>query len=528
MTSAIISIVSVVAFWYLPQIQPTPIPKVTSVTTESISSSLPLPSWSYSVAPYAIQLGESPQHSPALNQQANTLQLNKTPFSSTNLSLPSAYLTKLNLPTPAIWQQPIPLLKASFAQPNNKLDSLGPKATFTEYKLVIRKENSEQEIAKLKEELASYGIYMDVLALKYDNENKIKRFKGKFRTDSLFCGTTMNNYQFDVQGSFREMEFIFRVADNKNLKYLKIQSESFEELIECYDDEVLTNAKQAQRIHQRIEARTERVEAEIARTMAEVDRVINTQINNELSELKDMDDVWIDNLDELSEEERLSLMKKLEINDMDSLEPALKRYTERVLTDIDWDGIHLSIENSVQQLEDLDLDMGDLYIISKDKTAKALENMQVEMKVLQERLEHDVKRKLRSAERSQRDRQIELRERYRGTEEAARARAEALERRIEAEQAREEADAAREEALEHRIEARIERERALVERERAEGLARMPTRQKSKALKSEIKALEKAAEKATPKEKRLLKEELRLKKKLLKVYESAEENNSAN
>ena len=77
--------------------------------------------------------------------------------------------------------------KASFTRvAETQLDSLGPKESFTEYTLEIKKENSEQEIKKLKSELAQYGIHMDVKILTYNNENNIKRFKGQFKTDSLF------------------------------------------------------------------------------------------------------------------------------------------------------------------------------------------------------------------------------------------------------------------------------------------------------------------------------------------------------
>lgn len=144
--------------------------------------------------------------------------------------------------------------KATLARvTETQLDSFGPKESFTEYTLEIKKENSEQEIKKLKSELAQYGIHMDVKILTYNNENNIKRFKGQFKTDSLFCGSNMSNYEFDVSGSFKKMQFTFRVANNKNLKYLKIQSDDFEETIECYDDEVIANTQEAQRINERIQ-----------------------------------------------------------------------------------------------------------------------------------------------------------------------------------------------------------------------------------------------------------------------------------
>jgi hypothetical protein len=153
-----------------------------------------------------------------------------------------------------------------------KLDSLVPKKTFTEYKLEIKKENSEQEIKKLKSELSNYGIHMDVQILNYDTNNKIKRFKGKFKTDTLFCGSTMKDYQFDISGAFKSMEFIFRVADNKNLKYLKIQSENFEETIECYDDEVISNTQEARKISRQIQKEMAKSQEEMAKSQEEMDR----------------------------------------------------------------------------------------------------------------------------------------------------------------------------------------------------------------------------------------------------------------
>lgn len=151
-----------------------------------------------------------------------------------------------------------------------KLDSLGPKKTFTEYTLEIKKENSEQEIKKLKTELSNYGIHMDVKILDYDNANKIKRFKGKFKTDSLFCGSTMNDYEFDISGAFTSMQFIFRVADDKNLKYLKIQSENFEETIECYDDEVISSTQEARKLNRQIQEEMAKAQEEMANAQEEM------------------------------------------------------------------------------------------------------------------------------------------------------------------------------------------------------------------------------------------------------------------
>lgn len=182
-----------------------------------------------------------------------------------------------NLPLPLLAVQNTTTAAPTVALPKHRLqpsylDSLGPKKNFTEYKLEIKKENSEQEIKKLKSELANYGIHMEIKELSYNKENKIKRFKGKFKTDSLFCGSSMNNYEFDISGSFKSMEFIFRVADNKNLKYLKIQSDNFEETIECFDDEIIATTHEAREMNKRIHAEMQRTHAEIAKAHQEMER----------------------------------------------------------------------------------------------------------------------------------------------------------------------------------------------------------------------------------------------------------------
>lgn len=184
-----------------------------------------------------------------------------------NIALPMVQKTaQNNLPIANLWEQPI----ENQAQKATKLDSLEPEKTFTEYKLEIKKENSEQEIKKLKTELAQYGIQMEIKELTYNSENKIKRFKGQFKTDSLFCGPSMSNYEFDISGSFQKMEFIFRVSGKNDLKYLKIQSDDFEETIECYDDEVIADTKEAEKMRQYIQRDLERAQEDMARAREEM------------------------------------------------------------------------------------------------------------------------------------------------------------------------------------------------------------------------------------------------------------------
>lgn len=157
------------------------------------------------------------------------------------------------LPPLAPFAPTAPPMPPSIPNPSNFLDSLGPKKTFTEYTLEIKKDNSERELKALQEELENYGIKLKIQELTYHPDQTIRRFKGKFETDSLFCSTQMQEHEFDIQGAFKSMQFTFRVADEKNLKYLKIQSEDFEETIECYDDKVLSSSAQAQKIAQEVE-----------------------------------------------------------------------------------------------------------------------------------------------------------------------------------------------------------------------------------------------------------------------------------
>lgn len=260
----------------------------------------------------------------------------------------------------------IPLL----AQKVDFLDSLGPKKTFTEYTLEIRKENSEQEIQKLKTELANYGIHMDVKILNYDNNNKIKRFKGQFKTDSLFCGSSMNNYEFDISGSFKSMEFIFRVAENKNLKYLKIQSENFEETIECYDDEVISSTQEARKLRHQMHEEMARAQREMANAQQEM---ANAQV--EIARAR----------------EEVARLRHREHS------KARMRELER-LEKVDWDKIEADIEKAMQEVELEDIDdeikdaLDDLDVIILDK------NFKDDMKALQKdlaRMRIDLDREVR-------------------------------------------------------------------------------------------------------------------------------------
>lgn len=273
-----------------------------------------------------------------------------------------------NIPLPVLSNnkttpiQPPPLLvdHTPFVRNNQptKLDSLGPKKTFTEYKLEIKKENSEQEIKKLKSELANYGIYLKINKLSYDNKNKIKRFKGKFKTDSLFCGSTMNDYEFDISGSFKSMEFIFRVADNKNLKYLKIQSDNFEETIECYDDEVLSSTQEAKKISREMHEVMLRAQHEIAEAQREMARVKEEIISVKRKELfKSLDD-----------EETTTYEGGVIDLDWDQIESDIEDAMDNV--DINLEGIREDVLESLEEAEVLILDnknfKEDMYRLKRD------------------------------------------------------------------------------------------------------------------------------------------------------------------
>jgi len=303
------------------------------------------------------------------NQSSPIIQQNKLPEQHT-VVLQEAVPD--NIPLPILNKEtisPNPITLASFDHSSKenitpkkatKLDSLGPKKTFTEYKLEIKKENSEQEIKKLKTELSNYGIHMEVKILNYDSDNKIKRFKGQFKTDSLFCGSTMNDYEFDISGSFKSMEFIFRVADNKNLKYLKIQSENFEETIECYDDEVISSTQEAREINRQIHEEMAKAQQEMANAQEEM---ANAQM--EIARAQ----------------EEMARIKVEEYSKHD-----IKRLEQ--LGMVDWEKIEDDIENAMENIE---IELGD---VSED-LREALDNREViildknfkeDMKILQKDL----------------------------------------------------------------------------------------------------------------------------------------------
>lgn len=240
----------------------------------------------------------------------------------------------------------------SVAKKASKLDSLGPKKTFTEYTLEIKKENSEEEIKKLKAELSNYGIHMEVKILNYDTDNKIKRFKGQFKTDSLFCGSTMNDYEFDISGAFKSMEFIFRVADNKNLKYLKIQSDNFEETIECYDDEVISSSQEARKISRQMHEEMAKTQEKMANAQQEMAR-----FQEEIARLQR----------ENHTKNKIKRLEQLGLTNWDEIDKNIKTAIEHIeikLEDID-DDIVKSLKNKKIIILDQDF-KGDLKILQKD------------------------------------------------------------------------------------------------------------------------------------------------------------------
>ncbi|MFK7798793.1 MAG: hypothetical protein AB8E82_15185 [Aureispira sp.] len=229
-----------------------------------------------------------PKHSPTAEQPTtvvNTISNNNTPTysitSKTTKPSTANFLQDSSNPAhsidlPFFYEealQPIPVASLNTST-TVLLDSLGPKKSFTEYTLEIRKDNSEKELDALQKELKNYGIKLQIQQLVYNPDNTIKRFKGRFDTDSLFCSTQMSQHEFDIQGAFKSMQFTFRVANEKELKYLKIQSDDFEETIECYDDNVLSSTAQAQRIAEATEQ---------AMQMAE-HRLFQVQIEKEVAE----------------------------------------------------------------------------------------------------------------------------------------------------------------------------------------------------------------------------------------------------
>ena len=199
----------------------------------------------------------SPKHPPTAEQSTdfvNTITDNNASAYSITSKItqtnPSNFLEDSSslLVAASFFDTPSPQTIPLNASATALLDSLGPKKTFTEYTLEIRKDNSEEELKALQEELKNYGIKLNIQQLSYNSDNTIERFKGRFETDSLFCSTQMSQHEFDIQGAFKSMQFTFRVANEKELKYLKIQSDDFEETIECYDDRIISSSAQAERV----------------------------------------------------------------------------------------------------------------------------------------------------------------------------------------------------------------------------------------------------------------------------------------
>lgn len=333
---------------------------------------------------------------------ATTAENSKEPAVTLQQNLPQQQLVTIkearpdNIPLPTLNSEttvPNSIVLASSVKDNSKaslgtkkttkLDSLGPKKTFTEYKLEIKKENSEQEIKKLKSELANYGVHMNVQVLDYDNNNKIKRFKGKFKTDSLFCGSTMNNYEFDISGAFKSMEFIFRVADDKNLKYLKIQSENFEETIECYDDEVISSTQEARKLNQIMQEEM----AEVQREMAEAqEEMANAQqeiarVQEEMFRLKK---------EEHSKNNEIRLKKSGIIN-WAKIESDIDKAMENV--ELELEGVNQDLMETLEDMEVIILDKNfkkDMKALKKDLAKMRLE---IEGEVSNIIEEHQLKQK---------------------------------------------------------------------------------------------------------------------------------------
>lgn len=312
----------------------------------------------------------------------------------------------------------VPTKKEQTTSTTTKLDSLGPKETFTEYKLEIKKENSEQEIKKLKTELAQYGIHMDVFELSYNNDHNIKRFKGQFKTDSLFCGSNMDNYQFDISGSFKTMEFIFRVANHKNLKYLKIQSDDFEETIECYDDKVIASTKEAEKMSLRMNAEMQRAREDMARARAEMYKAKSEMdssfklnraeyeklTENKLKTLERLDSI---NWEDVSLKIERELGKKFKGKKMETLHEALKDLNIRIESEvneamrqleIELQGMKIEIEDAIHQ--ELELNQNKNYKlehIEYDRSAKELEDEAKELEKEAKGLRKEAKRKAKEA-----------------------------------------------------------------------------------------------------------------------------------
>jgi len=261
----------------------------------------------------------------------------------------------------------------------DKLDTLRPEENFTEYKVIIRKENSQREIDKLQRELAQYGIQLDIEQLDYNKDNTIKRFKGQFDTDSLFCGSAMKEYDFDLAGSFKQMEFIFRVSKDNNLKYLRIQSDDFEETIECYDDEVLADTKEAQKLREQMRVEIHMAKEEMERAGEEMERA-GQEIERVMHILKKE----IDHRLNINEEELSKKLKSLErLQEVDWVKKGEE--IERVLRK-QFKGKRF--EQLEEKLEDIDIR------IEKD-IEEAIEGIDKEMKTLRIEIEEEIEEELK-------------------------------------------------------------------------------------------------------------------------------------
>lgn len=221
-----------------------------------------------------------PAASPASIFLFNGTMATPSPYVTNPLDTPPPTPVKPPVP-PVPPKPPVPPVPPKPPVPPVPPRPIAPQKTFTEYTLEIRKDNSEQQLQKLQQELEQYGIQMRIDQLTYRPNGTIKRFKGQFDTDSLFCGEAIQAQTFDVSGSFQVMSFTFRVAEsNHQLKYLKIaMDDEVEQTIECYDDEILSDAKEAQRLY--ILANNERANAlraaahakrDLARVHADINR----------------------------------------------------------------------------------------------------------------------------------------------------------------------------------------------------------------------------------------------------------------
>lgn len=160
-------------------------------------------------------------------------------------------------------------------------DSLIPKETFREYSVSIQKNSNMSEIKALEKELAIYGILMHIDELAYDGKKEISSFKGYFDTDELFCGTAIKKHKFNFGSNFQEVQFTFRVAKSaQKLKYFSIQSDNMKNNIECYDDEVISDAAEARKIQEEVAREMVLSKEEMKRAMTEMKRAMEEMARN--------------------------------------------------------------------------------------------------------------------------------------------------------------------------------------------------------------------------------------------------------